>query len=201
MTRWLRALLPPFIVALGLPVALLLAPAVALAGDPCYHGFEMPARSVSTENQIKAMPCAFAPTVTYVPVGTTVTWFNGGQDIHLVTGANQEWGSRDEELGPSSTVSYTFDHAGVFPYACGLHRGMVGAIVVGADSAAGLAPQVGGAAAPAAAASTTDGAAGSQPMDGAPIAIAIVVGGLLALAAAWLVRAMRRTAEVKEIGR
>ena len=128
MTRWLRALLPPAILALALPAALLVAPAVAVAGDPCYHGFEIPARTVSTDNEIKAMPCAFAPTVTYVPVGTTVTWFSGSGESHLITGANQEWGSRDVELMANSRVSYTFDRAGVYPYACSFHRGMTGAI-------------------------------------------------------------------------
>src|SRR5215208_4651952 len=65
MNRWLRALLPPAIVALGLPLAVLVAPAVALAGDPCFHGFDMPARSVATASAIKALPCAFTPTIAY----------------------------------------------------------------------------------------------------------------------------------------
>lgn len=200
MTRLIRALLAPLTLSLVLPVALLAAPAVALAGDPCYHGFDIPARSVSTSPEVKTLACAFAPTITYVPVGTTVTFANGTDWTHLVTGANQEWGSRDEELAPNATVSYTFDRAGVFPYACALHRGMVGAIVVGADSASGLAPQTGGAAPAAAAASTTDPVASAQPMDVGRVAIAAVAGGLIALAIAWLVRGMRRPPAVKEIG-
>ena len=201
MTRWLRRLLPLPIVALALPVALLAAPAVALAGDPCYHDFAMPARSVSTSPAVKALPCAFAPTVTYVPVGTTVTFSNRSDWTHLVTGANQEWGSRDAELPASGSVSYSFDQAGVFPYACALHRGMVGAIVVGADSTGGLAPQTGGAAPDAAAAGTTDAAAASAaPMDGGRIAIAALAVGLIALVLAWLVRGMRRKPALTEIG-
>ena len=197
MTRWLRALLAPLIAALALPVALLVAPAVALAGDPCYHDFAMPARSVSTSPAVKALDCAFAPTVTYVPVGTTVTFSNGSDWTHLITGANQEWGSRDTEVAANGSVAYTFDKAGVFPYACALHRGMTGAIVVGADSAAGLAPGSGDAAP--AAASTTSAAATAQPMDGGRIAVAAIAGGFIALAIAWLVRGMRRPPVVKEI--
>ncbi len=74
MTRWLRALLAPLIAALALPVALLVAPGVALAGDPCFHDFAMPARTASTSPAVTALDCAFAPTITSVPVGTTVTF-------------------------------------------------------------------------------------------------------------------------------
>jgi plastocyanin len=196
MTRWLRALLPPFMVALGLPVALLMAPAGVLAGDPCFHGFDMPAATTASTSQVQTMPCAFSPTVAYVPVGTTVTFVNDGQDSHLVTGANQEWGSRDVALGARSRVTQRFDKAGVYPFACSFHTGMVGAIVVGADSAAGLAPQTGD---EAPAAATTAPAAVDQPMDGGRIAIAAIAGGVIALAVAWFVRGVRRPPVVKEI--
>ncbi|MDQ3871947.1 MAG: hypothetical protein M3301_10095, partial [Chloroflexota bacterium] len=112
----------------------LFAAPTAFAGDPCYHGFDLPPRTTSTDTQIKAAPCAFAPTVAYVAPGETVTFFNGPGFTHLITGANQEWGSRDVELAPERQVSYRFDKPGVYPYACALHRGMSGAIVVGALS-------------------------------------------------------------------
>ena len=200
MTRLLRALLVPLTLALGVPVALLAAPAVALAGDPCYHDFDMPTRSVSTSPSIKAEACAFSPTVTYVPVGTTVTFANGSTWTHLVTGANQEWGSRDEDLQPNGTVAYTFGKAGVYPYACALHRGMVGAIVVGADAAGGLAPTSVGAAPPAATNTATTVTGAAQPLDAGRIGLAAGAGALIALAIAWLVRVSRRPPVVKEIG-
>ena len=131
MTRLLRSLLVPLTLAIGLPVALLAAPAAALAGDPCYHDFDLPAHSASASSSVQARPCAFTPTVAYVPVGTTVTFANESGQPHLITGANQEWGSRDEELAASGTVAYAFDKAGVYPYACALHRGMSGTIIVG----------------------------------------------------------------------
>ena len=195
MIRLLRAILVPLTVAIGLPLALVAMPAVALAGDPCYHDFAMPARSASTSPTIKAEDCAFSPTVTYVPVGTTVTFSNGSTWAHLVTGANQDWGSRDEDLQPNGTVSYTFAKAGVYPYACAMHRGMVGAIVVGTDEATGLAPTTDGAvpAEPAATASTAP-----QAFD-ARLGIAAAVGALIALAAVWVVRGVRRPPVVREI--
>jgi plastocyanin len=107
------------------------SPGPVAAGDPCYHGFDIPAPSVEVADQIKVAPCAFAPTVAVVPVGARVTFFNGPGFTHLVTGADQAWGSRDVELQPGSTVTYAFDKPGVYPYACALHRGMSGTIVVG----------------------------------------------------------------------
>src|SRR5207245_8147587 len=92
----------------------------------------------ASEVQIKVAPCAFAPTVTTVAVGSTVTFFNGPDYTHLITGANAEWGSRDVELRPGQEVSYRFDKAGVYPYACALHRGMSGTVIVG-DPAVALA--------------------------------------------------------------
>jgi plastocyanin len=106
------------------------APTVA-AGDPCFHGYVMPPATTGSGTDIKLMPCSFEPTVTTVAVGTEVTFFNGPEYTHLITGANQAWGSRDVEIQPDSTVSYTFDEPGIYPYACALHVGMAGAIVVG----------------------------------------------------------------------
>ena len=109
---------------------------IVSAGDPCYHGFSMPPETTASSAQVSLLPCAFSPTVTQVDVGETVTFTNGTDFTHLVTGANQAWGSRDIELQPGATTSYTFDTAGAYPYACALHRGMAGVILVG-DAVAG----------------------------------------------------------------
>ena len=131
--------------------------APVIAGDPCYHGFDIPARTVGSDPQVKVAPCAFAPTVTRIPVGGTVTFFNGDGPTHLITGANQEWGSRDIELRPDASVSYTFAEAGTYPYACALHRGMSGAIVVGdPDVAVAVTDETGNSTGPMADASASD---------------------------------------------
>jgi plastocyanin len=121
-----------------LAAGLVAAPA-ALAGDPCYHDFDLPARTEGTDAQVKLLPCAFAPTITRVPVGTTVEFLAGPDFVHLITGANQEWGDRDAEIQPGTSVSYKFEKAGIYPFACALHRGMSGVIVVG-DGLASAAP-------------------------------------------------------------
>jgi plastocyanin len=103
----------------------------ALAGNPCFHGYEMPASSDAAASAVQANLCDFAPTVARVAPGTTVTFVNDSAVSHLITGANQAWGSRDVQLHPNSSVSYSFQQPGIYPYACALHEGMTGAIVVG----------------------------------------------------------------------
>jgi plastocyanin len=164
-----------------LAIGLAAAPA-ALAGDPCYHGFDIPSRTEAAANEIKVAPCWFGPTVSHVAVGSTVTFFNGPDFKHLITGANAEWGSRDTQLQPGQQVSYRFDRAGIYPYACALHQGMSGVIVVG-----DVAP-------PAAAPATTGGSSGSAGDGGAGALLPVAVAGglLVVLVGAGLFLARRR---------
>jgi plastocyanin len=173
------------IAALGLLLGSFAVATPVAAGDPCYHGFELPARSEGAEAQIKMMPCAFAPTIVRVAPGTTVEWFNDVEK-HLITGANQEWGFRDAEIGAGETVAFRFDRAGTYPYACAIHRGMAGTIVVGdgiaAPATAGDAPAVVTVKPPAAAASSEPSTA---PAARAPVVVpsaaaAAVVSGPVA---------------------
>jgi plastocyanin len=131
--------------AVSLAAGSLAFAAPVAAGDPCYHDFDVPQRSEGTDPQIMMMPCAFAPTVVRVPPGTTVQWFSGPSFVHLLTGADQEWGSRDDQVEPGSVVAYRFDRPGIYPYACALHRGMSGTIVVGDGVAAAAAASAGSA--------------------------------------------------------
>jgi plastocyanin len=169
----------PIVAALSMFVLALASAPGVVAGDPCYHGFDIPPRSEEAATQIKVAPCAFGPTVAHVAVGATVTFFNGPDFTHLITGANAEWGSRDVEVQPNQEVSYRFDKPGIYPYACALHRGMSGAIVVG-DVAA-----------PAAAAAT--GAAGGKSGDAnAALPVAVAGGLVIVLAGVGLFLARRR---------
>jgi len=182
--RWSLLIIFTTVAVITAALGLVAAPAVA-AGDPCYHGFQIPNRSEAAVTQIKVAPCAFAPTVTHVAVVSTVTFFNGPDFVHLVTGANAEWGSRDTELRPGQTISYRFDSPGIYPYACALHRGMSGAIVVGEVAAAG------GGASTAVAMTSSGTGAGVGPW---PIAAGAV--GALGLLGLAVLLARRRRPEV-----
>jgi plastocyanin len=181
----------------SLAILWLIAAPTASAGDPCYHDFSMPTTSTQAATEIKLMPCAFAPTVANVPVGSKVSFVNGPDFVHLVTGANQAWGSRDVEVQPGGTVSYTFDKEGIYPYACALHRGMSGAIVVGNAAAA-----TGGGAAGAGATTTgttpaTEQTTAAGGLDG-PAMLALALGAGLILGAAVVVLASRRRRSADE---
>ena len=200
MSRRIAALVGLLALPALLLIGLAAAPAVS-AGDPCYHGFTIPPRTTASEVQIKVAPCAFAPTVTTVAVGSTVTFFNGPDYTHLITGANAEWGSRDVELRPDEEVSYRFDKAGVYPYACALHRGMSGTVIVGdpavalagtvTDDSAGSSGGVSNAGSTIAPPPTADsGATSGLP----PVALVLGAGAgvFIGAAATWLVMRRRR---------
>jgi len=200
MSRRLAALVGLLALPVLLLIGLVAAPAVS-AGDPCYHGFTIPPRTTASEVQIKVAPCAFAPTVTTVPVGSTVTFFNGPDFTHLITGANAEWGSRDVELRPGETVSYRFDKAGVYPYACALHRGMSGTVIVG-DPAVALAATLTDDSTGSSGGASNDGSTTAPPPTGdtagttgmPPVALGLGAGAgvLVGAAATWLVMRRRR---------
>jgi plastocyanin len=172
------------LVALGLVLGSFGFATPVAAGDPCYHGFDLPPLTEGTDPQVKLLPCAFAPTVLRVAPGTTVEFFSGPYDVHLITGAGQQWGSRDVAVQPDTMVAYRFDRAGTYPYACALHRGMSGTIVVGNGvtmaAAAGSAPAVVTVVAPVAKASALPASTPS----GSPAAAAVQIPVAAASAAA-----------------
>jgi plastocyanin len=79
----------------------------------------------------------FDPTIFRVQPGDTVTWINKDSVPHSVLGANGSWGGFDSIRRDGGEVSYRFVDAGVYPYVCTFHVGMVGAVVVGNGKAAG----------------------------------------------------------------
>lgn len=91
-----------------------------------------PASATGSAVDIAAM--CFNTPVLYTETGSTVTWTNSDSVPHTVTGS---FGSK--ELRPGKAARFTFAQAGVFPYACLFHPGMVGAVVVGSANALGVA--------------------------------------------------------------
>jgi plastocyanin len=169
----------------------LVAVPMVSAGNPCFHDFKMPATSSGSDTEIKLEPCAFAPTVTSVAVGSTVTFRNGPTFAHLITGANQAWGSREVEVQPNKTVAYAFDKAGTYPYACALHPGMSGVIVVGDTASAGTGAAGVGAATPDAPSAGSAAATSASTTDSLGlVAISAGVGLVVGAVVVWV--SMRR---------
>jgi plastocyanin len=120
------------IVGLGLAMGSALAqPALASGGGGC-------GRPVSdahgTRVRIKAF--CFTPTVIHIRRGQKVTFENLDPWAHNVQGASVSWGSWNE-LTFGKPVTYRFVRAGVYPYLCSLHPGMLGAVVVGNGNGSG----------------------------------------------------------------
>ena len=108
----------------------LLPAAPARAGGGCHGGPTNDVKGEKVHNTVDLEGMCFVQTIIRVQPGQSITWKNGDQMDHMVTGAGVTWGSL-ENLRPGRTVTYRFDRAGVYPYACMIHAGMVGAVVVG----------------------------------------------------------------------
>ena len=130
MARRRIALLPGAALALSLLLSSLFAGWVA-AGGGCHAGLERDA----AETTVRLITNCFDPLVARVPVGAEVTFLNVDSQTHSVTGASNTWGTY-EPLDQRETAVYRFTSAGVFPFFCIIHPGMIGAIVVG-DGAPG----------------------------------------------------------------
>lgn len=98
-------------------------------GGGCHTG-----RQETSGTTVDMADYCFKQTVLHVSSGQSVTWTNHDDALHSVTGVGGEWGDY-EPINPGATVTSRFDAAGVYPYFCILHPGMVGAVVVDGDIA------------------------------------------------------------------
>jgi len=112
---------------LGLVVAFALMPGVAGASGGGGCGQPVTDAACTT---VEIESFFFVPTIIRVESGREVTFANADPFPHTVLGANGAWGSYGA-LKPDKDVTYRFIDAGVYPYVCTLHPGMVGAVVVG----------------------------------------------------------------------
>lgn len=120
-----RMVLSTIAVTLVAGVLALVGP--AQAGGGCH----MPATAEETASVHISKAC-FGPTVANVEVGQEVAFINKDPVTHNVVGLGARWGD-PEDIKQGEMRRFTFDAPGVYPYACYLHYGMVGAVVVGGD--------------------------------------------------------------------
>jgi plastocyanin len=139
----------------------------------------------------------FGPTILRVSTGEKITFVNRDPFPHTVLGANGAWGSYDA-LKHGREASYYFSAAGVYPYVCTWHPGMVGVVVVG-DGVGGAIDTTTAAGPVTLASSLTGGvqdavtrAAGPGAGYGLWVAIAAVAGLLVGTVGALGVQRLRR---------
>ena len=83
--------------------------------------------SGAAANITAASSNSFAPAAATIAAGQSVCWQNNTSSEHTVTA---DAGGFDQDLPANSTFVRAFPTAGVFPYHCRLHAGMVGTITV-----------------------------------------------------------------------
>ena len=141
--------------------ALILPSSPAGAGGFCHEGGTT--QKATTVVDMKGN--CFSPTVTQIGVGDKITWTNSDGDNHIILGVGGSWGT--PEVGPGESTAMRFERAGVYPYWCHIHLGMVGAVVVG-DGGAIAGGAGGSGAGPVATAAVAD--AEPEPADDEPSA-------------------------------
>jgi plastocyanin len=167
--------------AVGFVSAVLMSSGAQAGGGGACHGNE-PTTDAATTTIALRKSC-FAPIVTRIDAGATVTFTNDDPYLHEIHGAGFAWGSTEKSIYGGESFTQTFDDEGIFPYACYLHPGMSGAIVVG-DGESEVSARGGSALVSAAggASKTTDSSSGDESR-GAPTALMAGIAATVALIA------------------
>jgi plastocyanin len=125
-----------FVIAATVLAALAVPAIPASAGGGGCHGDA----TTGDGDTVEIADGCFGPTTLKVDPGDTVTFVNLDPYAHNVSAVG--WGHLND-LNQGDSFQTTFAKAGVYPFACQYHPGMVGAIVVGNGKAlAGGAPVV-----------------------------------------------------------
>jgi plastocyanin len=148
--------------------------AVALAGG----GGHCAPEEASTDLVVLEDAC-FSPSTVHADAGTTITFESRDPFAHNVVGTG--WGHW-EDLDRGDRFEASFADEGLYPFACTIHPGMNGVIVVGDQDGAAVATTTGSSTA------TTPPAPGDGPWLAAG-AVGLIVG---AAAGAGLVTVRRR---------
>lgn len=140
-----------------------------------------------TGTTIRIVHACFTPTILHVEPGDLVTWINDDPMVHNIT-ANG-WGHFDD-LQPLARYSASFDREGLYPFACTIHPGMSGVIVVGTGTGAGNGSNVEVATpdAPAPAAALSNDARGGSSGWVAATAVGVLLGVFVGLGLAQIRR-------------
>jgi plastocyanin len=104
--------------------------ALAFSSSPVLHAAPAAAHAHKTV-AIKEVngKYQFATKTLTVKIGTTVTWKNGTDAPHTVTG-NGSWKFASKTFSQGQSVKFTFSKAGTYQYMCAIHPYMKAKVVV-----------------------------------------------------------------------
>ena len=109
---------------------LLTGAGLASAGASCHEE-----RTDETTTLVELTAMCFRPTIVRVDAGATVEFANRDPLAHNIVGHASTWG-HVAGLPFGDSYSATFEEAGIYPFTCTIHPGMVGAVFVGDGGAA-----------------------------------------------------------------
>ncbi len=184
-----RRLLPIAVVLAAALLAAVFQVPAALAGGYCHTpATDGRGTTVTMEDY------CYNPTVLRVPAGGQVTFVNRDKVAHPTVGRGRDWFA---DVVGAGRATVRFDKAGIYPYFCHEHIGMIGVVVVGdgrggtAAAPVAVAEQGGGPSAPAGTGVVAEPAAAGR---GTPWSLAGAVLLGLMVAGGALVAARRRRA-------
>jgi plastocyanin len=142
----------------------------ASAGGGCHSG-----ATQGTGDTVEMQDACFTPSTLQAEPGATITFINTDPFDHNVSGNG--WGEYGT-VAPGDRLRVTFDAEGIYAYACTLHPGMTGSVVVGDGDGPGNGAVVVGAGQDPGAPAATQPRATESTGDGwlLPSAIALVLG-------------------------
>lgn len=176
--------------SLAVPVVLFGSVAPASAGGFCHEKV-----TTGKVTEVQTLGGCFAPMVTHVTTGSTVVVHAGDDIAHTIA----QPGGEPEELRLGHDVSWSFPEAGVYPYFCLIHPGMVGVVVVddvAPGVATGAAPAPPGAAtdpAPSVLAAAVTPPASKDRSDATALAVVAIAAVALGAGAIVFAASRRRT--------
>lgn len=80
-------------------------------------------------NVVKAKSSTFVPDSITIPAGARVKWRNPSTRSHTVTSTSSNW-SKNSNLNPGNSTTFTFNQTGTYSYKCNIHSGMTGKVIV-----------------------------------------------------------------------
>ncbi len=140
-----------YLVALSLMALLLYIPAAGAQQYQTQQGQMQQGQAQQGQNvTVMMQDNYFSPANITVPVGTTVTWVQSGNNPHTTTSYDGLWDSGILPGGSGQSFSFTFNQPGTYTYFCRPHeaQGMVGSVTVTAGGGGGGAQAGGGTTAP-----------------------------------------------------
>ena len=85
-------------------------------------------RAFAADAEVKIANFTFDPPVLTVKAGTTVTWVNADDIVHVVSEKDGKF--RSNALDTDDSFSQSFATAGTVEYFCAIHPRMTGKIIV-----------------------------------------------------------------------